>query len=461
MRRISSFVSSIFLVALLSAITISLGNVSDAFSATDIAINQSIPNTYVIKGDLDQGGSVDLADAILALQTTSNLSPVATIHKEASVSKVKIGVDDVIYILQIIAGIRTNLNQLIVVTPVDPTIPIGLMQQFTATGTYSDGTTRDLTTSVTWSSSNTGTATVSNIPGSNGLATSVAAGSTTITATSESLSGSTTLTVGIAQGKDWTLRGTDARLSSIAWSGTQFVAILNGNVYNSPDGITWHPVDGAYAAQADIVWSGTQFVAVGGMAVSTSPDGLVWTSKDVSPTSLAAIAWSGAQFVAVGSGGGIVTSPDGVTWTSRISGASGQWLSDVVWTGTQFLVVGDAEVLTSSDGAAWTVVATTGYPGSLYSAPSIAYSGTQFVLVNLDGVITTSPDGVTWTSRILGVPWLRDIVWSGTQFVAVGGGGVIFTSPDGITWSSQTPVATSNLGKVIWTGTQFLAVGYG
>jgi hypothetical protein len=53
----------------------------------------------------------------------------------------------------------------------------------TATGTFSDGTTQDLTMDVTWSSGTPGVATISNVAGSEGLATSVAIGTTTITAT--------------------------------------------------------------------------------------------------------------------------------------------------------------------------------------------------------------------------------------------------------------------------------------
>jgi hypothetical protein len=71
----------------------------------------------------------------------------------------------------------------IVVTPSVQYIPIGLTQQFTATGHYSDGTTKDITQSVTWSSSDTAVATISNSAGSIGLATGVAAGSTMIQAT--------------------------------------------------------------------------------------------------------------------------------------------------------------------------------------------------------------------------------------------------------------------------------------
>jgi hypothetical protein len=77
------------------------------------------------------------------------------------------------------------------VTPANPSVPVGVTKQFTASGTYSDGTSHDITTQVTWSSSNTSVATVN----SSGLATAVGAGTATITATSGSISGNTTLTV--------------------------------------------------------------------------------------------------------------------------------------------------------------------------------------------------------------------------------------------------------------------------
>ena len=53
-------------------------------------------------------------------------------------------------------------------TPLNPSLPRGTVQQFTATGTYSDGSTQDLTTSVSWTSSDTSVATISNAAGSNG-----------------------------------------------------------------------------------------------------------------------------------------------------------------------------------------------------------------------------------------------------------------------------------------------------
>jgi len=79
----------------------------------------------------------------------------------------------------------------IAVTPSNAVIALGLNQQFTATGTYTDNSTQNLTGSASWSSSTTSVATIN----SGGLAASVATGNTTITATIGSITGSTTLTV--------------------------------------------------------------------------------------------------------------------------------------------------------------------------------------------------------------------------------------------------------------------------
>ena len=68
--------------------------------------------------------------------------------------------------------------------PINPSIPVSTSQQFAAIGIYTDNSTQDLTTQVTWSSSQTGVATISNAIGSEGLASPVAAGATTITAVS-------------------------------------------------------------------------------------------------------------------------------------------------------------------------------------------------------------------------------------------------------------------------------------
>ena len=83
------------------------------------------------------------------------------------------------------AGIITGTTQLnvtsallvsIEVTPTNPQIAVGTIQQFTATGRFTDNSTQDLTTQVTWQSSNSALATISNAAGSQGRAAGVVPG---------------------------------------------------------------------------------------------------------------------------------------------------------------------------------------------------------------------------------------------------------------------------------------------
>jgi hypothetical protein len=77
------------------------------------------------------------------------------------------------------------------VDPQDPTIPLGATQQFTATGTYTDGSTQDLTAAVTWSASGSVAATING----SGLAAGVFQGVATIRASLGSLNATTNLIV--------------------------------------------------------------------------------------------------------------------------------------------------------------------------------------------------------------------------------------------------------------------------
>jgi trimeric autotransporter adhesin len=81
--------------------------------------------------------------------------------------------------------------QTITVTPAMPTIALGGLQQFAASGMFSDGSTEDITSVVTWSSSTPTVAVVNQ----NGVASSATHGQTTINATFKSVTGSTVLSV--------------------------------------------------------------------------------------------------------------------------------------------------------------------------------------------------------------------------------------------------------------------------
>ncbi len=89
------------------------------------------------------------------------------------------------------AAVLTSLA----VTPGSPYIEVGGSEQFTVTGTYSDSTTQNLTTSVNWVSGWPSVASISNTSGSQGLASGLAKGSAAISATVDGITGSTVLTV--------------------------------------------------------------------------------------------------------------------------------------------------------------------------------------------------------------------------------------------------------------------------
>ena len=80
--------------------------------------------------------------------------------------------------------------QSITVLPANPSILTLSAKKFTASGTYSDGTTSDITSQVAWDSSNTNIATIT---ASGGTATTLSQGTTTIKAALGSVSGTTAL----------------------------------------------------------------------------------------------------------------------------------------------------------------------------------------------------------------------------------------------------------------------------
>jgi uncharacterized protein YjdB len=91
--------------------------------------------------------------------------------------------------LTVTAAAKTLVS--IAVTPATASIAVGATQQFSAQGTYSDGSKADVSSTVSWTSTSTATATVN----SAGLAKAVATGSSNVTATLNSISGTAALTV--------------------------------------------------------------------------------------------------------------------------------------------------------------------------------------------------------------------------------------------------------------------------
>lgn len=392
------------------------------------------------------------------------------------------------------------------VHPAAATLAKGYSRKLTAVGTYSDGTSKDLSTQVTWQVTGTGVTIAAD-----GTVAAAAVGGPSISATMGSLTGSSTLSVnnatlqsisitpsnpvmasgtavqmtatghfsdgnsmplisGLAWGSQTTSTGTITQtgLISSQANGTSTITAsasgITGNttltVASKPPGTNW-VVQSYSAATApcgnplykSIAWSGSLLVAVGpGSDIMTSTDGTHWTAQVGSACpSYNSVVWVADLGLFVAAGSGIATSPDGSTWTTQ-STTTG--LADVAWLGNQLIAVGaSGTVMTSPDGVHWTAQAS----GTTNQLNSIAYTGVQYVAAG--NVTLVSPDGVTWTAITDTSSGWTGLAWSGSTLVETNQDGTVRTSSDGVTWTSPVNIGAS--GSLSWTGTQFLALNQG
>ncbi|MDA8423520.1 MAG: Ig-like domain-containing protein, partial [Nitrospiraceae bacterium] len=168
----------------------------------------------------------------------------------------------------------------IAVTPSGASLAMGMMQQFTATGTYSDGTTKDITASATWASSNSQVAIVSNATGSKGMAITLSQGTTVITA---SLGGITSpaITVTVTAPVLTSLLVTPSNQSfTITTGGVQFTAtgvLSDGTTEDLTSAVTWTSSNTAVATIS--MFQGSQGFAT---FLSTGTTTITATSGSVS-----------------------------------------------------------------------------------------------------------------------------------------------------------------------------------
>ncbi len=136
-------------------------------------------------------------DVTASVTWSSTAATVASINASGLATAVGVGTTNITASSGGISSTTVALNvipatlQSIALAPTNPAMGAGQSTQFTATGSYSDGTTQDITSSITWNSSNTAAVTVS----ATGSAFGTAPGTATVTATSGSVSSNTVLTV--------------------------------------------------------------------------------------------------------------------------------------------------------------------------------------------------------------------------------------------------------------------------
>lgn len=268
--------------------------------------------------------------------------------------------------------------------------------------------------------------------------------------------------------------GTVHYLSTVTWTGTQFLAAgYDGTVLTSPNGTSWtaHNIPRPTASLHSAGCTNSLCVVVGsqGVILTSQDGGNTWSDYSLtgSTPDLKAIIWSNTLFAVVGTGGTILTSSDGVNW-QRVSHLPANLpdLSGVRWTGNMFIAVGDrGTILTSPDGSAWTQRSSP-TTANLKAAKSANVGNTTvYVIVGDHGTILTSYDAINWSSQALpsgsSQVDLTGVTWGKSHFVASGAQGTILVSPDGRQWTRQPGGTNQDFECVASSGKLFVAVGIG
>ena len=164
-------------------------SITPAITSLNVGATQQLTAT----GKYSDGSSKDLTSTVTWSSSSANLATVSsgglvtgmtsgnvtiTAANKAISSSLKLSIDAVVPPPPSLSSIT--------ITPSITSLGIDATQQLAATGKYSDGSSKDLTSTVTWSSSSNSLATVS----SGGLVTGVKSGSISITATDNSISNS-------------------------------------------------------------------------------------------------------------------------------------------------------------------------------------------------------------------------------------------------------------------------------
>lgn len=241
----------------------------------------------------------------------------------------------------------------ITVTPSNPSITVGATQQLKALGLFSDGSTVNMTSAVTWSSSSTSIASVA----SNGIATALASGDATITAATGTVSGlallsATTAVDPLAHDVWSSISSTNAPSSSVkgttaVWTGSEVILFGNNiGIYNVSNK-SWRTMSTANAPSSPCqsIWTGSDMIAItSNYGAKYNPTSDRWTqiSMTNAPTNAKKIFWTDKELIAwdndLGQGGRYNPITD--TWVSMSTvGAPAKSSGAIqIWTGSELMV---------------------------------------------------------------------------------------------------------------------------
>jgi hypothetical protein len=344
---------SVTLTVITSASGLSSIAVTPAFPA-DLGVGASLP--LVALGTYADGTTADITSKVTWV---SSNTAVAAVFANGAVSGEGSGTANITAALSGVTspGLKLTVKAVssILVTPAASprNLDIGATQQFTAIATYSDGASADISSQVTWLSSNTQVATIY----ANGLATGIAAGSAGITAT---LSGVTSQATALAVQPLSSIAISPASPNNLVVGAAQhFTAIgtfADGSLMDITSQVTWS------SATANIAT-----ITAGGAAtgVKTGTDKITATMAGITsqPVTLNVISLSAISVAPSSPANMGVGSTQHFTATGSYSdGSTADFTSQVVWSSSNSTVVTIASggIATAVGGGTTNIIATFG-----------------------------------------------------------------------------------------------------
>jgi uncharacterized protein YjdB len=435
-----------------------------SIAVTPAAASQPVNTSqqYTATGTYQDGSTRDLT-AIIAW--ASSTPAVAKVDSKGVVTGVAAGTSTISATLGTISGsttvaVKAPTISSITVTPDGLTLGIGIGEQYTATAIYSDGSTQDLVSGVTWTSSDSSVASIS----ASGLATTVAAGNATITATVGSASDTATLTVVAAQ------------LLSIAVTPAP-VSLAKGTTQQFAATGTFD--DGSTQLLTSVNWSSSNSAVVSVDAVSGLATGVGTGSANVTAASgsvsgTAAVTVTGATLVSVAVTPANSTMPSGttkpMTATGTFSDSSTQDLTlSALWSSSnpQAATINGQGVVTSIANGATSITALV---GSVSGSTNLTVSPVKLVSLAIspanprvqqhttiqlsavgtfsDGSTGTNLAGLTWTSSS---PRNASMRGNGLVFGKKSGNSTITVSSGGVKGTTTLTVGSGTLSSVAIT----------
>ena len=266
-------------------------------------------------------------------------------------------------------------------------------------------------------------------------------------------------------------------LSAVACNETTFVALgrdlakLTNYVLYSDDGITWIPVklnSGAGNRFSAVTYGAGRFVAVGCLdQVLTSTDGKTWKiNKFEHSRLLTDVAFGNGLFVAVGDDSCIYSSTDGEVWKCALADSTPYHQFIDFCNGRFYSISALGMVTSSEDGVNWSQQKVKTLEGMHY----MFYDNGVYLVAGPLGRFAVSQDGNTWdvwytengsshlSETYMGV--VMHVAGGNGIFVAVGDYGVISTSPDGFSWTRRTIGMGNNVLSVAYGNNGYVAIGW-